>query len=575
MRDRIGGKHSLSLLVFLIGSPLWIFGLTLNEPVSFESTDGFLTVFALSTLGQVGMGLTLWLAHLSVGRGRAKKPVSITVLAIVWSASAAVRILIIVGGMEIFSLTNTVPLWNRVIVSILMATLGYAVGSYALDAVDRFRDERAQLLRQLLESEEQLSSHRTAVSTMKSELINRVDQKLGESREHSTKSLDQLERALLDRADARPALDELRGLSDATWKRISSEVWQNAPLSAPRIRAREFLTLYAGSGPFRLGLLALTAPFLFALIYSRVFDYAFGLVITFAWLGGALSLGLVANEVLKKLKTFVLPALGVAVLAMVFSSLPILALGEALGTSPAVATRVISVHAIAMIFVALTSVPSTVTLARESVLKNLQKYMDDATLEKLHVESQLAIVAQKIASQLHGDVRGNFLASVLNLQRHIDEGHTEEALEAISKLRVALAKRLDVASEDSDSAEALTQFISNWSAILDISLENPLLNVPAEFLPAVHTVVVDAINNAVRHGDADWVRVGFTLEPDAVVLNIRENGNGRASARVGMGTLHLNQLAPEKWSRFTNDQGIVQLVVRLEREHLGAVSGRV
>jgi glucose-6-phosphate-specific signal transduction histidine kinase len=99
--------------------------------------------------------------------------------------------------------------------------------------------------------------------------------------------------------------------------------------------------------------------------------------------------------------------------------------------------------------------------------------------------------------------------------------------------------------------------------------------VPEEFMPAVHTVVVDAINNAVRHGDADWVRIGFTIEGDALVLNIRNNGTDRPSSRVGLGTLHLNQLAPDKWSRFPNEQGIVQLMVRLEREHLTALSGRV
>jgi signal transduction histidine kinase len=172
-------------------------------------------------------------------------------------------------------------------------------------------------------------------------------------------------------------------------------------------------------------------------------------------------------------------------------------------------------------------------------------------------------------------VRGNFLAAILNLQRHIDEGQVDEALSAIRKLRLALAERLDVPADDDNDLEALTQFVSNWSAILDVSFDAPLTSVPEEFMPAVHTVVVDAINNAVRHGDADWVRIGFTLEGDALVLNIRNNGTDRPSSRVGLGTLHLSQLAPDKWSRFPSEQGIVQLVVRLEREHLTALSGRV
>jgi signal transduction histidine kinase len=225
--------------------------------------------------------------------------------------------------------------------------------------------------------------------------------------------------------------------------------------------------------------------------------------------------------------------------------------------------------------VAIASLPATVTLARQAILDNLKKHIGQATLDKLHIESQLAIVSQKLASQLHGDVRGNFLAAVLNLQRHIDENHVDEALAAISKLRIALSERLEIASPEYTDAQLLTEFVSNWSAILDISFDSPLAHVPDEFMPAVHTVVVDAINNAVRHGGADWVRIGFALEPDALVLTIRNNGTHRESNREGLGTRHLNQVAPDKWSRYSDAHGIVQLVVRLEREHLSAHSGRV
>jgi signal transduction histidine kinase len=230
---------------------------------------------------------------------------------------------------------------------------------------------------------------------------------------------------------------------------------------------------------------------------------------------------------------------------------------------------VISVHALALTVTLALSLPPTVARARRSVLENLQRHTDSATLEKLHVESQLAIVTEKIASHLHGDVRGNFLASVLNLQRHIDSGNTDEARATIEKLRSALASPMDLSPPDVDSEGQLAIFIKNWSAILDIEFERPMSTIPAEFMSAFHTVVVDAVNNAVRHGSADWVRIGFTIESDALALNIRNNGNPRATARVGLGTIHLNQLAPDNWSRFTNDQGITQLVVRLERQNLG------
>jgi signal transduction histidine kinase len=500
---------------------------------------------------------------------------SLTVACLVWSASALARIGVIVVGLDVVGLPDDVPLGTRIAVSVLMATVGYAIGSYAVDALVRFRDQRAELLQQLLESEDQLFTHRSAVLAMKTALVERVDQQMDESRESSTRSLDLLEKALVERSDVKPALDELRQLSDETWKRVSEDLWLAAPREAPKIRTRELLSLYASAGPFRLPMLAVGTLFLYLLLYSRVFDAAIGALVSLAWLGGAVAYGLVANWVLGKLRRYVLTALGVSLGIMIFSSVPLLFVADLLGLSASSPPRVVGVHAISLILVAIASLPATVTLARQAVLDNLKKHIGQATLDKLHIESQLAIVSQKLASQLHGDVRGNFLAAVLNLQRHIDENHVDEALAAISKLRIALSERLEIASPEYTDAQLLTEFVSNWSAILDISFDSPLAHVPDEFMPAVHTVVVDAINNAVRHGGADWVRIGFALEPDALILTIRNNGTHRESNREGLGTRHLNQVAPDKWSRYSDAHGIVQLVVRLEREHLSARSGRV
>ncbi|CAB4573348.1 unannotated protein [freshwater metagenome] len=575
LKERVGGRYALSLTVFLIGSPFWILGFVLNEPTSFTTVDGLITGLGLATAGQVAMGLTLWLGHLTVGRHRRERPMSLTAACLVWSASALTRLGVIVGGLDVVGLPDDVPLSTRIAVSVLMATVGYAVGSYALDALVRFRDQRAELLKQLLDSEDQLFSHRSTVLAMKTALVERVDQQMDESRESSTRSLDHLEKALVERSDVKPALDELRQLSDETWKRVSEALWFAAPREAPKIRTRELLSLYATAGPFRVPMLALVTLFLYLVVYSRVFDAAIGALVSLAWLGGAVAFGFFANWVLAKLPRFVLAALGVSLGMMIFSSIPLLFVAHLLGLSASSPPRVVAVHAISLILVAIASLPATLNLARQAILNNLQKHIGQATLEKLHIESQLAIVSQKLASQLHGDVRGNFLAAVLNLQRHVDKNHVEEALDDIGKLRIALSEHLELASAERTDAQLLREFLSNWSAILDISVDSPLAHVPDEFMPAVHTVVVDAINNAVRHGGADWVRIGFALEPDALILTIRNNGTHRESNRVGLGTRHLNQVAPNKWSRYSDAGGNVQLVVRLEREHLSARSSPV
>lgn len=570
IKERVGGKYALSLRMFLLGSPFWTLGFVLNEQASFTSVNGLLTVLAIALLGQTVMGLTILAGRLPLLRRTSERPIALSYLLLVWSSSALTRIVVIAQGFAVAGIPDDVPLASRIAVSVFMATVGYGLGSYGFEAYDRFRAQRAQLLAELLASEDQLATHRAAVETMKNTLINQVDSQLRESRESSTQALDNLERALTTRSDSTPALSELHTLSDETWHSVRQILGPNAPTTLPKVGIGELLTIFAKSGPFRPPLLATVAVFLYLLIYSRAFDWLTGAFLIVAWLGALIILTLGFNALLKVTGLATLPLFLVFSSGVVLSALPLLQVAALVGVTAENPVSVISVHALSVTVTLLVSLPPTVARARRGVLENLQRHTNSTTLEKLHVESQLAIVTEKIASHLHGDVRGNFLASVLNLQRHIDSGNTDEARATIAKLRAALASPMELSPPDIDSQRQLETFVTNWSAILDIEFERLVSTVPAEFMPAFHTVVVDAVNNAVRHGSADWVRIGFTIEKDALALNIRNNGNPRATARVGLGTIHLNQLAPEKWSRFTNEQGITQLVVRLERENLGA-----
>lgn len=568
---RMGGRHALSLRIFLLGVPFWVLGFTLNEDSSFRSAASFFLVFSAACLGQAAMGIVLWLGYLGSTRARAAGAVPLSFLIPIWSLSAVARILVIVVFLEFVGIPNDLPLTTRIVTSILIASVGYALASFALDAYDRFRDERARILDGVLRSEEQLSAHRLTVSAMKKTLVDQVDQKLEESRESSRRALDDLELALSTSADSRPALDDLRSLSDKTWQRISEDVWVAAPHNAPKVRGPELLSVWAGSGPFRPAMLALVSFFLYALIYSRAFDPIIGAVATIAWLGGAVVLTTGLNWMLARVTRLVLPLLWASVLLVVFSAIPVLVVLGFFDFAADAPLRVVGSHAVSLCMMLATSIPPTVARAHTEILEGLRARLDSATMEKLHVESQLAITAKKLASQLHGDVRGNFMSGVLNLQRHIDEGNTLGALETMAQLRALLTEPLGADITPENPAETLKAFVQNWAPILDISFDNPIDDVPAEFLPAFHTVVVDAINNAVRHGQADWVRIGFSAERDSLQLNIRNNGKSRASTRTGLGTVHLNQLAPEKWSRFVNEQGIIQLVVSLERHNLGSL----
>jgi len=576
IEERVGGRHAISLRIFLIGAPFWIVGFVSNEPLAYDSPLNAALVLGAAALGQVFMGLVLLLAHFSVARNRKTKPVSLWVMAVVWAAAGSARIIAIVFTFDALNLANDISLATRIFVGATMAVVGYGLASYGMDALDRFRNERALILADLIDSEEQLAAHRATVETMKGALIQQVDSRLKESQAFSAVNLDRLEKSLVNRSDAKPELDELRSLSEKTWQTISQELWEKAPHVAPKIKVSEVLALFARSGPFRVPFFVVIAPFLFLLVYVRVFDPLPATVITMAWLGASVTASLVLNWLLARLTRLVNLAVVISVVAMMLSSVPLLAVTRVSGIGPEDPLRVIAIHALTLMMMMLLALFPTIARAGQQILANLHRHIDQATIEKLHVESQLTIASKKLASRLHGDVRGNFLASVLKLQKHIESDDIQGARETIERLRQMLSEAIEWNPEQTagEEREQLAQFLTNWSALVDISFDKPLDAIPAEFMPVIHTIVVDAVTNAVRHGSADWIRISFTLEGADGVLSILNNGREKQTGRVGLGTLNLNQIAGDQWSRFTNDQDMTQLVVRLERNRLGSLTSR-
>lgn len=178
IQERVGGRHAISLAVFLIGSPFWVVGFVLNEPATYESLGSAALVMVITLCGQAVMGMVLFLAHATVARNRAQKPVSLVVMAVVWGSSSVARILIVVVAFDLSGLPDTVPLGTRIAVSAMMAIAGYGLGSYGMDALDRFRNERARILSELIDSDEQLAAHRVTVDTMKDVLVHNLDDQL-------------------------------------------------------------------------------------------------------------------------------------------------------------------------------------------------------------------------------------------------------------------------------------------------------------------------------------------------------------------------------------------------------------
>lgn len=565
---RIGGRRAVSLTAYAFAFPFWVFGFLFNEDVTYESWGNALTVFVIASVAQLGLGAVFLLGHLTILRHRSITPVELWKAVLVWGVAGGTRAALLIAGLTITGIDNDISTPQRIVFSVLMAIVGFGIAAYALDVIDSFTRARADVLKVLLQGEEQLSAHRAAVLSMRDAMVANVDRRLKKSQAQIVAALDQLEDSLTSPSVPQPALDELRTLSDSTWQRISQELWNTAPQRAPRIRVGELLDIYASSRPFRLLYFPVLSFFLYTLVYSRVFDAATGAVLVGLWVIAALGWAALGNGILPRLQKFRIAAFLAMVLVFLSSSAPLLLLASSWGFEPEHPWRVASVHALSVFIAVVTSLPQSVATARDRILAGLKNSLDATTLEKLHVESQLKVVSHKIASRLHGDVRGNFLSAILKLQDHIQRRDVTLARQEIQTLRAILQDSQGTTPLKGDPREDLEKFINNWGALVDVSLDQPLSGVPDPYLDAVHTIIVDAVNNAVRHGKANWIRIGFHQEPEALLLTVQNNGEPHQGTRSGLGTTHLDLFAPDRWSLLRNAQGMTQLLVRLEESTL-------
>jgi len=181
---------------------------------------------------------------------------------------------------------------------------------------------------------------------------------------------------------------------------------------------------------------------------------------------------------------------------------------------------------------------------------------------RLRVESELLVVARKVASRLHSETRGAFLAHVLTLQRALDDGDSQRALGEIRRIQAALRNQ----SEPSDGARNRSEiqaFLANWRSLVSIESNLHTTKIPETIRETVYAIVMDAVSDAVRHGGADWVEITLDSGSDRSHLTVVNNGNAAAISQPGLGSAQLEHWAPGTWSREVDVMGFVRLRVSL------------
>jgi hypothetical protein len=552
--DRLGGPYAFSPLMVLLSSPLMIVGLIGTE----YQGGGRVEVGAIALIGVAGQ-LVLWLCFWLASRlDRGDGNTSPWFYLVVYLIAGQVRVVTLVAGFELFAVPHTTPLWQRVLTSALLIPLVFGFSSYSWAALMKYMALRAELIEQIAQSEIDLGQRRGIIASMRESFLKTVDVQVDQANAKTLESLSELEKQVEQGAVPAPELARLIEEADSRWRGISHRTFENARITLPRVRIGEFLDTMVASRPLSGWTIFFGSVFVFALTFSRILPLLEAVVWGVLWLAVYFPLTRLLNIVgsriprgrswvfvlgvltliLSGLWTFMIPGLeGVAHWAPFVIHVTVLISSVVIGMGPAVSSN------------------------NQRVIDALKRHLDQGTIDALRVESELVVLARKVASRLHAENRGEFMARILRLQQCLDRGEKDDALAEIRAIREALHTQRE--SDDDILDDDLMRFLNNWRGLVDINSNLHTAIVPDHLHPAINTVVMDAVNDAIRHGNADWIEVHLETGKEEVVLTVSNNGaHPGEQSSLGMGAATLDRLAMGGWSRVVDVLGFTRLTAR-------------
>jgi signal transduction histidine kinase len=114
-----------------------------------------------------------------------------------------------------------------------------------------------------------------------------------------------------------------------------------------------------------------------------------------------------------------------------------------------------------------------------------------------------------------------------------------QAQEGLRETRAALRRLRSEQTGLTDCTRAIYKIVSIFRKLAGIEIELNLGNMPhflsQDLALALYRTVQEALTNAVRHGKATEVRIGFWVEEGILLLSIADNGKGAAEVVKGIG----------------------------------------
>ena len=174
-----------------------------------------------------------------------------------------------------------------------------------------------------------------------------------------------------------------------------------------------------------------------------------------------------------------------------------------------------------------------------------------------YVEEHLQAIARmtedsEIASYLHSSLQSELTAVALKLDQAAKSGNRDEVKSIIQYAQIVIERDLTVnfhAGEHSP-LERINALLDAWRGIADIKIDLQKIELcETQVVTDISQIIEEAVSDAVRFGNANLISISGDASPDHYYFKVTDNGKSKPQGGSGLGTILLDEIAPNLWRR--------------------------
>lgn len=552
-------RYATSLYLWLLTAPFLTLGLVFTELSSDWAPEKVLPVLAAGVIAHLALGGVLWVASKTVLSNARRVAAGWKEVLFVYVMAGLFRGVSIGYFIELFGVGDAIY-QTRITTAIVLVVFSFTFVAYSAELWSAYREKRLKLLTSIAVGEKTDSLREIAAREYRPLMLVNLEKDVEVAREQTKAALLSIRQKIrsqeIDPSQLKQVFDE----SDRNWRTLSHKAWIGSLPNVPRISFLELLRTLAISKP--ISLIVLSSGPVYG--FTRVFDTpqpSQAILGGLIWWIGVLGLALTTNNLAAKAKHQ-----GLVILLLGFIAIQALAytIGVVVLVEPGSQVEILFVSLVSSTAAVGLGLPPALERLGQVVLDQLERRLDNTALDSIKAQGEMFVLAQRIGAYLHSEVRGDFLRHSLALREALEKGETLEAEKILDQLD-HLVTEINLEQPERSPIENLKHFLDNWNGVIDITHNLNEVTIPKGHEKSVEEIVMEAVNNAVRHGEASRVTVQITKASSSLEIVVDSNAEAfTQNPTKGLGTQFLDRLAPGSWSQQLLESQVANPIVRLK-----------